>query len=255
MNKHSEAYKSLCTEFYDLDKPAPPKDAFECYLRFAEQARGPILEPMCGTGRFLIPLVEKGHKVAGFDTSPDMLKGCRKKCKDRGLTPELHEASFETFRTTSQYDLIYIPSGSFCHLLTSEQVSQALSWIADRLSANGKFVFEVETLKAVREPQGTWRGRWVTKPDGSIIMLNVLSDYNPTTRIETGFFRYELWEQNAITKTEVEVFHVRHYEPFEMDTLLIQHGLKVLNRWQAEPHSGLKATDQDAVILYECMKS
>ncbi|MFV0340431.1 MAG: hypothetical protein ACK5MA_07410 [Parachlamydiaceae bacterium] len=40
-----------------------------------------------------------------------------------------------------------------------------------------------------------------------------------------------------------------------MDALLLKHGLKVLNRWQAEPHSGLKANDQDAVILYECMKS
>lgn len=27
MNKESAAYKSLCTEYYELDKPAPPPDA------------------------------------------------------------------------------------------------------------------------------------------------------------------------------------------------------------------------------------
>ncbi|QLH36383.1 MAG: hypothetical protein HWD61_09790 [Parachlamydiaceae bacterium] len=68
-------------------------------------------------------------------------------------------------------------------------------------------------------------------------------------------FRYELWEQNLISQTEVEEYHVRHYEPAEIERLLKQHGLKVIERWQAEPHSGIKANDTDAVILYECVKN
>ncbi len=145
MNKQSDAYKSLCTEFYDIDKPAPPKDALECYLRFAEEAQGAILEPMCGTGRFLIPLVEKGHQVTGFDSSSNMLNQCRKKCKERGLSPNLIEASFETFSS---------PSG-----------------------------------------------------------------YNS-----------------------------------EIEHLLLQHGLKVIGKWQAEPHTGTQASEKDPVILFECVK-
>lgn len=254
MSKESEAYKSLCTEFYDLDKPTPPKDAFECYLRFVKEAKGPILEPMCGTGRFLIPLVEKGFQVTGFDSSPYMLNLCRKKCKERGLSTDLFEASFETFKAPSRYNLIFIPSGSFGHLITSDQVSQALAFIAESLTTEGKFVFEVETLKAIREPQGVWRGRSVNRSDGSKIVLNVLTEYNSLSRIETGLFRYELWQENAIVQTEVEVFHVRHYEPAEIEKWLQLHGLQVVEKLQAEPHSGLIANDQDAVILYECSK-
>lgn len=153
------------------------------------------------------------------------------------------------------YHLIFIPSGSFGHLITLEQVSQALTFIADKLHTEGKFVFEVETLKTIREPQKVWRGRWVNKPDGSKIVLNVLSQFNSTYLVVTGLFRYELWEKNAITQTEVEVYHVKHYEPAEIEQLLKQHDLKVIHKWQAEPHTGLKANDEDAVILYECTKS
>lgn len=252
MNKESDAYKALCTEFYDLDKPRPPEDALQCYLRYAEEAQGPMLEPMCGTGRFLIPLLEKGYAVTGFDCSPDMLNLCRKKCKERGLTTSLLEATFETFQPQSNYNLIFIPSGSFGHLITSQQISQALTCIASRLNPKGKFIFEIETVKTIREPQGVWRGRWINKPDGSKIVLNVLSQFNPITRVETGLFRYELWEKNAIKQTEVEVYHVRHYEPAEIEQLLKQHGLSIIGKWQAEPHSGNKAKDADGVILYEC---
>lgn len=254
MNKESSAYKALCTEFYEIDKPAPPKDALQCYLRYAEEAQGPILEPMCGTGRYLIPLLEKGYAVTGFDCSSHMLDVCRKKCKERGLSTTLLEATFETFTLQSTYNLIFIPSGSFSLLTNPEQISQALTFIAGRLNSGGKFVFEIETLGNIREPQEVWRGKWVNKPDGSKIVLNVLSQFDPATQIETGLFRYELWEKNEISQTEVEVFHVRHYQPAEIEQLIKQHGLKVLGKWQAEPHTGMQAKDSDAVILYECLK-
>ncbi len=255
MNKESVPYRALCTEYYELDKPIAPNDAFECYLHYAREANGPILEPMCGTGRFLIPLLEHGYAITGFDYSPHMLDVCRWKCKERGLITDLQEATFETFSLTGLYNLIFIPSGSFGHLITSEQINQALTFIADRLNPGGKFIVEIETLKAIREPQAVWRGRWVVKPDGAKIVINILSRFDPITRVETGLFRYELWENNMISQTEVEDYHVRHYEPTEIEKLLEQHGLEIIGKWQAEPHSQIKASDDAAVILYECIKN
>lgn len=145
-------------------------------------------------------------------------------------------------------------SGSFRHLITPEQITTALAFIADRLNSGGKFVFEVETLNSIREPQGVWRGRWVNKPDGSKIVLNVLSVFDSLSSIETGLFRYELWEENKISLIEVEDYHVRHYEPLEIEDLLTQHHLKVIGKWQAEPYTRKEAVDSDEVILYECVK-
>lgn len=253
--KESVPYRGLCTEYYELDKPNPPEDAFQCYLKYAEEANGKILEPMCGTGRFLIPLLERGYSITGFDYSPYMLDVCRRKCKERALICDLVEATFETFSLDENYNLIFIPSGSFGHLITQEEVSQALKFIASRLNSGGKFVFEIETLQSIREPQNVWKGRWVDKPDGSKIVINILSRFDPVSRVETGLFRYELWEKNAIARTEVEDYHVRHYEPEEIEKILEQHGFKVIGKWQAEPYSNIKADESTAVILYECIKS
>lgn len=254
MSKESLPYRALCTEYYELDKPNAPDDALRCYLKYAQEAKGPILEPMCGTGRFFIPFLEKGYSMTGFDYSPYMLEICRKKCADRGLTPNLVEATFETFSPSELYSLIFIPSGSFGHLITAQQVSKALNFIVNRLTPNGKFIFEVETLKSVREPQGVWIGRWVNKPDGSKIVLSILSRFDAVSRVETGLFRYDLWEKNTISQTEVEDYQVRHYEPVEIEQILNQHGLKVIGKWQAEPYAQIEARDIDEVILYECIK-
>lgn len=254
MNKESAPYKSLCTEFYDLDKPDAPEDALKCYLNYAKEAHGDILEPMCGTGRFLVPLLKHGYSVTGFDYSPYMLDICRKKCRDSGLTTRLSEATFETFSLPGMYNLIFIPSGSFGLLTTQEQVNRALTFIEGRLAPGGKFVFEIETLRSVREPQGIWKGRWVNKPNGSKIVMSILSQFDPVSRVDTGLFRYELWEANAISRTEVEEYQVRYYEPAEIESLLHQHGLKVIGKWQAEPHTMMEANDTTPVILYECTR-
>lgn len=254
MNKESTPYRTLCTEYYELDKPHPPEDALQCYLHYAEEAKGPILEPMCGTGRFLIPLLERGYCVKGFDYSPHMLDVCRKKCQERELTCILLEATFETFPLKEMYNLIFIPSGSFCLLTKPKQIVQALQFISNRLKSGGKFVFEIETLKAISEPQGIWKGKWLNKPDGSNIVINTLSRFDATTQVETSLCRYELWEKNALSQVEVEDFSLRLYEPAEIEHLLGQHGLKIMGKWKAEPHSRMQASNTDPVILYECLK-
>jgi hypothetical protein len=58
--KKLDTYLNLCTEVYDLSKPNPPENAYAFYRDYVMRANGLILEPMCGTGRFLLPLLEEG---------------------------------------------------------------------------------------------------------------------------------------------------------------------------------------------------
>ena len=83
--KKLDTYLSLCTEVYDLSKPTPPEDAYAFYRSYAIQAKGPILEPMCGTGRFLIPLLAEGFNVHGFDASDHMLEVLHTKARAQNL--------------------------------------------------------------------------------------------------------------------------------------------------------------------------
>ncbi len=186
---------------------------------------------MCGTGRFLVPLLEKGYPVVGFDYSQHMLEVCRKKCKKIKKTTKLTKASFETFTTQEKFELIYIPSGSFCLLTTLQQVTKALTVISNLLTPSGKFVFEIETLHAKCEPQGVWQGNFVNKPDGSKIVLNILSRFDPASKVQTTLCRYEVWEKNTIALQEVEDFRLKLYEYQEIDELLKQYGFQILGKW------------------------
>src|SRR5579862_1623182 len=108
-----ETYQNLCTQFYELDKPEAPHDALQFYMTFAEQAKGRIFEPMCGTGRFLIPMLEKGLLIEGADASPQMLGVCRSKCLNKGLRATLHQQYLHEMAFDYRFKLIFIPSGSF----------------------------------------------------------------------------------------------------------------------------------------------
>ncbi len=80
--------------------------------------------------------------------------------------------------------------------------------------------FEIETIAAIGQSQGCWKGRWVNREDGSKIVINTLSCFNELSRIETILCRYEAWEKNHITQTEVEDFRLKLYEPLEIEQLL-----------------------------------
>jgi len=106
------SYGRLSTAFYDLDKPAAPPEAVAYYRTRAALANGPVQEPMCGSGRFLIPLIQAGVSVEGADASREMLAACRLKADRLGLIPTLYEQSLEQLSLPHRYDLAFVPSGS-----------------------------------------------------------------------------------------------------------------------------------------------
>src|SRR5260221_937511 len=120
------SYKKLCTEFYEIDKPHAPAEALAFYLHYAQQAKGPILEPMCGSGRFLLPLLEQGFSIDGVDDSADVLRACRESGQRRGLAPVLYEQFIDRLELPQRYHLVMIPPGSFCLLTQAMQIEESL---------------------------------------------------------------------------------------------------------------------------------
>ena len=103
------SYGKLCTQYYDIDKPQPQADALAFYLDQAALSGGPLLEPMCGSGRFLLPLMQAGYDITGVDASPEMLAACRRKALRLGLTPDLHQQFLHELDLPCAYALVLIP--------------------------------------------------------------------------------------------------------------------------------------------------
>ncbi|HAT4400021.1 TPA: GNAT family N-acetyltransferase [Legionella pneumophila] len=250
--KKLDTYQSLCTEVYDLSKPNAPQDAYSFYRSYAAEAKGSILEPMCGTGRFILPLAAEGFDVHGFDASQPMLERLHAKASSTNLKPKVWHGFIEDLNQSNKYSLIFIPSGSFCLITQKADIQKALKTIYQHLEDKGLFVFEVETCQAVPKELGIWRGSRWPKEDGMLIVLSQLAMLDEEVCYSIG--KYELVDNNRVIQTEVEEYKIRIYQdPSFLLNLLTEIGFREVRMVKAfERHASPEETDES--IVFECRK-
>ena len=247
-----DSYLSLCTQFYDLIRPQPPLDAYAFYRTYVLNAGGVVLEPMCGSGRFLLPLLQENFEVMGFDASEHMLRALHAKAKLQHLKPEVWQGFVEDLNRAQRYNLIFIPSGSFGHIINFDSVKKALKVFYDHLNKDGILLFEAETSKIVPDQLGVWRGLVCHKPDGNLILVNRLTTYEDSVCYSID--RYELVDRGQIVQTEIEVFNVRLYDdPLVLTNTLKEVGFREIKMIKAFDGS-INPDEGDSSIVYECRK-
>jgi len=248
----STTYLGLCTEFWDFDKPAPSTQEYAFFRKYIAKSRGPILEPMCGSGRYIIPYLEEGFNIEGFDASPHMFEALRKKCTEKNLSPHIWEKYLEQFPETKQYNLIFIPDTSFCHFLDKASIKNALQKIYSLLLPGGTFVFDLQTIYERLEHIGVWTGKVFRKTDATSIVESrlILPRENSVVPV---MLRYELVENGLLVKTEMEYYRIKLFHPTEIDNVLKEVGFKRIKKIKAYQH-GRAPSAHDDVIVYECIK-
>jgi len=245
-------YYKLCTEFYDLDKPEEPADAFDFYLKYVQEAQGPILEPMCGSGRFLLPLLARGFDVHGVDASSFMLEACRARAAQQGLAPELFQQTLEALELPRRYALAFIPAGSFGLITQQAQALEALRRLHAALLPEGKLVLEVDRPAFETSTSWPWGGRWLKRPDGALIVMSWLGQYAASERISYSLHRYELVIDGRVVETEMEEFNLRAYELQEFQTLLEAAGFVDVKPLKAFEQCAPDADDEG--LVFECRR-
>ena len=247
------SYRKLCTEFYDTDKPTAPADALAFYRRYAEEADGPILEPMCGSGRFLVPLAEAGFDIDGSDASPDMLDACRRKCETLGLVPHLSEQFLDRLDVSRRYALIFIPSGSFGLITDPQSARESLRRIHDAMLPGAKFVFEVPFRTLTESCSWPWGGRWIDRADGARLIISWMGRYDADERVSHSINRYELVKDGKLMDTEFEYFDLRSYDCAEISALLQEANFTEIKA--SADYTGTPVADAGDGIIIECSKS
>jgi SAM-dependent methyltransferase len=214
-------YGKLATEVYELDKPIGRSFGdVEYYAHQLAGITGPILEPATGTGRILIPLLEKGLHVEGVDSSPDMLAVCRQHCQDRGLSPVLREADMTTFIQPGAYQAVIIPTGSIA-LLDGRAAQQALAAFRESLAPGGRLIVDLPAPRLITEPEPMrywWRDPYLWT------LQTMHIDYDPVASQTTRFLRYEKWHSGGLVATELQLFRLQHWSPSEFRHLLTSAG-------------------------------
>jgi len=162
---------------WDLE---PELDVFERI--FAKHVPGSverILEPACGTGRFLITLPARGYRVTGYDTSPEMLEYARRRVEEAGFArgdsdvPTAHdgvEPSRIGWAEILEADMVYapiVPDGydaalnsinSLGYLLTDREIVAHFRRTGMTLRPGGVYIAHLSCAHEGEVPAGgeTW---------------------------------------------------------------------------------------------------
>jgi len=249
-------YGKICTMMYDLDKPVVPDMDLAFFLNYVEKAKGPILQPMIGTGRFALPLMEKGFKIDGVDVSADMLAKYRRVCEERDYDVNIYESSLAEMKLPERYALIFITSGSFSLIIDDDEISRSLANINQHLLPGGTFVFEVSEYHDAHQLDHHWNGKWVKSPDGEIVLQSVVqNDQDQNSDVVHSLVRYELIKDGKLVNTEFLEFSLKFHNKGgdTLKALLAEHGFEDVVYYNAYD----KTYDPDRRgfnLIIECQK-
>jgi SAM-dependent methyltransferase len=246
-------YSKLSTEFYDLEEHPRGDQALSFYMQHAHQVQGLILEPMCGSGRFLIPMLRAGLQVEGFDASSYMLDAFKQKYAQESMqAAPVWQQFVQDFNSDKRYKLIFIPYGSLGLIIKHEDLKKSLEVMRLHLAPGGKFIVEIETVASVPQPCGVWRRAVNTRPDGAKIALNFVTSYKSEAQMFQSRSRYELIVDGTVEATEEEIFQQYLYRVDELDKLLFDVGFTNVKKYPAFDDTKIVNKDT-SVIIYECM--
>lgn len=77
------------------------------YRKLIENSGQPALDLGCGSGRLLIPYLQTGLDVDGYDYSKDMLAVCKRRAEKEGLSPKLYAQAMHELDLPRRYMTIF----------------------------------------------------------------------------------------------------------------------------------------------------
>ena len=142
-------------DLYDHVVPYRERTDVDFFVEAARDARGPVLEIGCGSGRVLIPCARAGVPVTGLDRSGDMLAVCRARLENEPphvrSAVNLVQGDMRQFELGRSFALATIPFRPFQHLVTVEDQLSCLACIRRHLVDGGRLVVPFDSCYPVAD--------------------------------------------------------------------------------------------------------
>lgn len=233
---------------YEILHEKAPQDELDFYLSYAEKGMK-ILEPLCGSGRFLIPFMERGLDICGMDLSSEMLA----KLKQKNPDADVIQADILEYSSTQLYDYIFISSGSVSLFTDMDLCKKILKKLKGMLAPDGKFVFAVDTVADRSPDHDSYQTSIAVKTkEGFDLVLKSRSYYEEESQTQFSPSVYELYDETTLLQSEPMDFQLHLYQFGEMEAYLEEIGFKTVitySSFQKEPAAG----NQNEMFLYECV--
>jgi len=224
-------------EFYDWVVPYRERQDVGFFVEMARQARGPVLELGCGTGRILVPTARAGVAITGLDASSSMLEMCRQKLaaesEEIQSKVKLVKADMRRFDLSSLYRLITVPFRPFQHLLTTGDQLACLRNVHLHLMEGGKLVLDVFNPSLPRLTGQQYLSEFEMEPefempDGrKVARRHRLLQRDLINQIVDVEFSYQVTYPNQHREELCQAARLRYLFRFEAEHLLARCGFEI----------------------------
>lgn len=192
---------------------------------------GLSLEVGCGSGRLLLPLLQKGYQVEGVELSKEMLTMCGIAAETLSLSPVLHEGDMTSFEPGKTYASLLVPAFT---LQLATDPPAALAHFHRLLEPEGVIYLSVFIPMAElhRElPEGEWYEDHKTAlNDGRSASMETRHRLNRKERILEREHRYRLHGPDGEIVAEHESAQtLRWFTARQLSGMLEKTGLQPLH--------------------------
>ncbi len=206
-----------------------------------------VLDVACGTGNSTLPFARRGYRVAGVDSSEDMVAIARMKAASGGLDVEfavqdMRELHPERLEMGPVFDLVLCLYDSINYLTDPREFARALLGFREAVRPGGFFVFDVNAAR--RLSQMTEASLFLEGPGWAFVEENQFTPSTSIWRIRvTGFIE----ERDGLYRRFREVHHERAYSQKEVAGMLAKAGWSLLGAYNA---FGFEPASPDAARIY-----
>jgi SAM-dependent methyltransferase len=144
------AYDSLAADYDDFTATLDYEPWLAAALPRLERwglAGTRVLDVGCGTGKSLVPMLERGWQCSGCDISPAMVGVAQEKI---GTQARLIVADMRDLPRIGSFDLVWSLNDSVNYLLDRRQLELALRSMRKNMAEAGLLVFDLNTILTYR---------------------------------------------------------------------------------------------------------
>lgn len=244
---NSSFWDSQFVPYYELLDGHRQED-IPFYVGEATRNGGLVLDAGCGSGRLMLPLLQAGAAVEGFDNSIAMLEELSVRLSEHALKAKTWLDDLATFNASEErYRTALCAFNSFMHLLDQGSQSTALQRIYASLEPGGRLILDVinpHTLDL--EMQGT-REFEATIEDpatGDLVHVWRWFEYDLIQQIGTYYRQLNLGYRESTFVTRF-----RWTYPTEIELLLNQAGFRDLKVFGDFGYEALKSDSSSQVWI------
>jgi SAM-dependent methyltransferase len=200
---------------------------------------GDALEFGIGTGRVALPLAERGVRVAGIDSSPEMV--ARLRAKPGGDALPIAMGDFSTTRVDGEFAVVYLVFNTIFNLVTQDAQVACFENAAAHLVRGGTFVIETGVPDLQNLPVGQTIIPFRADPDGmGFDVYDVV-----TQRFSSQHYHFE------DGRVEAHPFEFRYAWPAELDLMARIAGMRLRDRWSGWRREPFTSVSRSHVSVWE----